>query len=159
MFNHFRYLIVIILITSCAGVENQRVSSNDPIISEKYQNADSLHLKLLYTEFFNSCLGLNVGVIQLTKENDQFVFTHIPTDKDLDPLIFKGYDKNLMNLIIDFETKAKNSNKTPNNEITDTTYNVKLSINGDRTDFSFCKCHYNGIEELIFDMKKLEIKN
>ncbi|WP_417603635.1 hypothetical protein [Owenweeksia hongkongensis] len=90
---------------------------------------------------------------------DEFVFTHIPLSKETDITIFKGKDENLIDLLIDFETKAKTLDLNDISQTVDSTYRVKLYVNEELTEFSFSKRQYNGIEELISEIQKLEIKN
>jgi len=159
MTNHLKYLVILILALSCKGLEKQRISSEPQIITEKYQSVDTLHWKVIYTEYFNTCLGLNSGIMQLGKVKDEFVFTHIPPSSDTDIAIFKGKDENLIDLLIDFETKAKTPDLNDRHQTVDSTYRVKLYVNEELTEFSFSKRQYNGIEELISEIQKLEIKN
>lgn len=102
---------------------------------------------------------MRIGRININTNDENFVFSSIPTGEKTDFEYFYGKNNGLIDFIIDFEKEGKKSKLVCGGISGGTMYEVDLKINGQETKFGFCKTEYDGINKLISQIETLRQKN
>ncbi len=153
-------LLFLLILISCGGLKNNSNSENNnlEIISQKIQSIDSLNIQIVYKEL-NGCIDLRIGRINIKTNDEKFVFSHIPTEEKANFEYFYGKNNGLIDFIIDFEKKGKDSKLICGGISGGTMYEVNLKINDEKTKFGFCRVEFDGINKLINQIETLKQKN
>ncbi len=147
------------ILVGCSGLKNKNDlgNTNSEIISQKFHNVDSLSIQIIYKEL-TGCTDLRIGRINIKRKNGNIVFAHLPTNEESEFEHFSGKDNGLIDLIIAFEKEAKESKSMCGGIAGGTGYEIDLTINEEETKFGFCKAQYDGINELVSEIRILEQK-
>jgi len=150
-------LLLFFLIPLGAFAQN----TDSEIISSKFENADSLYIKLNYREY-DGCLGLFIGRIDTQIKSGKFGFRHATNSEILESDYFVGVDVNIIDFFIEFETISKKDKPVCYGIAGDHCFAIKLSINGVETEFMYKlteENNWNGLALLIEKLERLKKTN
>ncbi|WMI70283.1 hypothetical protein [Mangrovimonas sp. YM274] len=150
-------LFILIISISCSGSKHKTEidKTYTKIISQKFKNTDSLEIEIIYKQL-SGCVDLNYGRIYITQRNKKMFFYHSSTNEASETEHFSGSINGLIDLVIAFESEAKESNSGCGGYADGTAYEIDLKINNEETKFGFCKEVYDGLNKLVNQIKILK---
>ena len=141
-------IISILLLVGTIGFGQNR--KNKKLLSYSFTNEDSLSIQISYSENPN-CIESERGYLLIAIINDSVSIRHRPP-KTQKTEFFEVKNNSAFNQVFKFEKTAKKEEacggfKGGNG------VEAKLTINGSTTKLFYCKDHWDGIGELISNIK------
>lgn len=158
-----KYIFTILLIFSFINVCSSQTDEKDKfseIISSNINESDSIHIEIKYREQIG-CLGNYVGKILIYVKAEKLIFCHISSNPKRKFEGFQTVNKNILEIVRDFEINGKKSKKKPCGTIPAEThgFEINLKINDKVSEFTFCKFEYNGLDILLQKLVSLKEKS
>ena len=158
-----KYLFIIILIFCFINVCSSQTDEKDKfseIISSNINENDSIHIEIKYREQIGS-IGYYGGKILIKVKEEKLYFGHISSNPKRKFEHFQTTPKNILELVRDFEINGKKSKKRPCGTILSEQhgFEISLRINDKKTEFTFCKFEYDGLDILLLKLVSLKEKN
>lgn len=158
-----KYLYTIIFLFSFIIFCHSQTDKKDnfsEIISSNINENDLIDIEIKYREQIG-CLGNYVGKILLKLKDGKLIFCHISSNPKRKFEGFQTSNKNIIELIRDFEINGKQSKKRPCGIILAESHGFKinLKINNKETEFTFCKIEYDGLDILLQKIISMKEKN
>ena len=144
--------IIIIFVLLLVGLNGFGQNRKDrKLLSYSFAKEDSLSIQISYIEMPN-CVESEQGFLEINIINDSVSVIHRqPKTYKIEK--FKIINKDAFTYVFEFEKTGK-KNIECGGYVGGNGVEANLTINGSNTELFYCKDHWDGIEELISNIKK-----